>query len=170
MHTYIALLRAVNVGGTGKLKMADLRALCEAAGYREVRTYIQSGNVVLASPGTAAEVKLDLEARLAAHMGKPVGVLVRTPDELVRLVEAVPWPEAPGNRVMALFLDDPPAADLLEGWAIPGGEALALAEREVLAHFPDGMGRTKLKLPHADRGTARNLNTVRKLIELADAC
>jgi uncharacterized protein (DUF1697 family) len=78
MQTHVALLRAVNVGGTGKLPMAELRALCEAAGFAGVRTYIASGNVVLRSASTARRVQATLEAARSAMPAKPVGVLVRT--------------------------------------------------------------------------------------------
>ena len=107
MTAFIALLRAVNVGGTGKLAMADLKALCEAAGFENPRTYIQSGNVVFASRLGEAKVKATLEAALAKHMGKPVGVLVRSAKEMEAVLSANPFPKAPGNRVIVTFLDEP---------------------------------------------------------------
>src|SRR5207245_463258 len=81
MAVFVALLRAVNVGGTGKLPMSDLKQMCEAAGFRKVRTYIASGNVLFESGNTAAEVKAALETALQTYAGKPVGVLVRTAAE-----------------------------------------------------------------------------------------
>ena len=78
MKTFVALLRAVNVGGTGRLPMAELRTMCEAAGFARVRTYIASGNVVFATDHDAAAVQAALEARLAAYAGRPVTVCVRT--------------------------------------------------------------------------------------------
>ena len=80
MNAYVALLRAVNVGGTGKLPMSDLKALCERAGFLGVRTYIASGNVVFESRMSEAQVKAALESALEEYAGKPVGVLVRTAD------------------------------------------------------------------------------------------
>ena len=77
MNAYIALLRAVNVGGTGKLPMTELKAMCETAGFKSVRTYIASGNVVFASTKSESQVKVALEAALAKYAGKPVGVMVR---------------------------------------------------------------------------------------------
>ena len=74
MTAFVALLRAVNVGGTGKLPMSELKAMCEALGFEGVRTYIASGNVVFASRKSEAAVKKALEARLEAYAGKPVGV------------------------------------------------------------------------------------------------
>ena len=78
MQAYIALLRAVNVVGTGKLPMVELKAICEKAGFKSVKTYIASGNVVFKSGKSEAAVKAVLEAALEAYMGKPVGVMVRT--------------------------------------------------------------------------------------------
>lgn len=167
MTTLIALLRAVNVGGTGKLPMAELRALCAKAGFRDVRTYIQSGNVVFASADKAPKVKATLESLLTKKLGKPCRVLVRTADELAAVVERNPFPEAAPNRLIVVFLDDAPPTDALKGWKIPGEERLALQGREIFIHFPDGMGQSKLKIPFADIGTGRNLNTVRKLVEMA---
>src|SRR5437868_6737379 len=86
MAVYVALLRAVNVGGTGKLPMSDLKELCEKAGFRKVRTYIASGNVVFESRMTGARVKNALETALAAYAGKPVGVLTRTAAEMAEVL------------------------------------------------------------------------------------
>ena len=87
MTSYVALLRAVNVGGTGKLPMSDLKSMCEKAGFARVRTYIASGNVVFGSDLTEAGVKATLEAALAAYAGKPVGVLVRTAAEMAEVFD-----------------------------------------------------------------------------------
>jgi uncharacterized protein (DUF1697 family) len=170
MPTLIALLRAVNVGGTGKLPMAELRTLAERAGCREVRTYIQSGNLVCVHPGAAA-LKRELEAALAKKLGKPVLVLVRTVPELRDLLERNPFPDAPPNRVLVHLLDRKPgAADAkkVEAWPIPGREEVVLDGREVFLHYPDGQGRSKLKIPFAEAGTARNLNTLRAVLALAE--
>ena len=114
MTSYVALLRAVNVGGTGKLPMAELVAMCEAEGWTRVRTYIASGNVVFDSTATAKQVKAALERRLQAYAGKPVGVLVRSAAEIARVLAANPFPTEPGNRTVAIFLDGPPPADTLQ--------------------------------------------------------
>ena len=82
MTAFIALLRAVNVTGTGKLPMTELKAMCEAAGLKSVKTYIASGNVVFKSNKTEAKVKALLEAAATAYVGKPVGVMVRTAAEM----------------------------------------------------------------------------------------
>ena len=87
--SYVALLRAVNVGGTGKLPMAELRAMCESAGFSSVKTYIASGNVVFRSKLPAAKVKALLEEALLKYAGKPVGVLLRTAAELKSVMEGI---------------------------------------------------------------------------------
>ncbi len=167
MPTYICLLRAVNVGGTGKLPMADLRALCEAAGFVDVRTYIASGNLVLRSASTARQVQSKLEAALERYAGKPVGVLVRTPAEIAAVLAANPFPDAALNRTMAIFLDRAPPLDALQSISGLAGEELVLGTREIYVHYGDGMAGSKLKIPAAKTGTARNFNTVAKLAEMA---
>jgi uncharacterized protein (DUF1697 family) len=167
MTIYIALLRAVNVGGTGKLPMTELVALCEACGFGRVRTYIASGNVVFDFKGSASHVKALLEARLAAHVGKPVGVLVRTAAEMAAVLSANPFPEAAPNRTVAIFLDAPPPADALSHATGQRTEACRLGAREIYVHYGQGMADSKLKIPAAKTGTARNMNTVAKLAAMA---
>src|SRR5687768_10614540 len=166
MPVHVALLRAINVGGTGKLPMSDLRALCEGAGFEDVATYIQSGNVVFTSRSGKAEVQRRLEAALEAKVGKPVGVHLRTPAELASVLERNPFPDAPGSQVLVLFLDHAPPPGALDDLVVPGRETVRLSGHEVFIHFPDGMGRSKLKIPFAKTATGRNVNTVAKLLEL----
>lgn len=167
--TYAVLLRAVNVGATGKLPMATLRALCEAAGYEDVRTYIASGNVVLRSDQSEAEVKSAIEQRLADHAGKPVGVLVRSAGELAAILAANPFPEAKPNFTVAIFLDAAPDPATLDAVRHRDDEAIALGLREIYVTYPSGQGRSKLVIPAAAKGTARNMNTIAKLVEMAGA-
>ena len=167
MTAYVALLRAVNVGGTGKLPMSELKAMCEAAGHRGVRTYIASGNVVFASDQTEAAVKADLEVRLARYADKAVGVMVRSAAEMAQVRRADPFADAPGNRVVAIFLDAPPPADAAAQAVHLNGERIALGTREIYVHYPLGMGISKLRIPAAKAGTARNMNTVARLAEMA---
>jgi uncharacterized protein (DUF1697 family) len=167
MTSFIALLRAVNVGGTGKLPMADLRAMCEKAGFERVRTYIASGNAVFDAEGSEAQVKAALEAGLAAYAGKPVGVLVRTAAEMAAIVAGNPFQGARPDRTVAIFLDGPPPADALDGVVGRNGEEIRLGTREIYVHYGDGMAASKLKIPAAKAGTARNMNTAAKLAEMA---
>jgi uncharacterized protein (DUF1697 family) len=167
MTSYIALLRAVNVGGTGKLAMTDLKAMCEAAGFGAVRTYIASGNVVFESRLGEAAVKAALEKRLLAHAGKPVGVVVRTAAEMAGVLARNPFPDAKPNATVAIFLDAPPAPNALDATSGRADEELALGTREIYVHYGAGMGTSKLKIPAAKAGTARNMNTVAKLAAMA---
>jgi uncharacterized protein (DUF1697 family) len=169
MNAYIALLRAVNVGGTGKLPMADLKAMCEKAGFKKVKTYIASGNVVFQSSKTEAQVKKILEAALEAYAGKPVGVLVRTPAEMTAIAAANPFAGLPTNATVAIFLDAKPPADALNFATGIQGEKMHLGEREIYVFYGEGMGTSKLKIPAGKTGTARNLNTIAKLAEMAAA-
>jgi uncharacterized protein (DUF1697 family) len=105
---FVALLRAVNVGGTGKLPMSDLKEMCEALGFGSVRTYIASGNVVFTSRKSEAAIKAALEKRLEAYARKPVGVLVRTAAEMAQVFHDNPFPKLAPNRTMAVFLDRAP--------------------------------------------------------------
>ena len=167
MTTYIALLRAVNVGGTGKLPMTDLKAMCLDAGFTEVRTYIASGNVVFDSKASAAKVKSTLEARLLAYAGKPVGVVVRTAAELAAVVKANPFPKASQSHAVAIFLDQAPPKDALKHAVGQKREEMRLGAREIFVHYPDGIGTSKLRIPAAKAGTMRNMNTVAKLAAMA---
>jgi uncharacterized protein (DUF1697 family) len=167
MTRYIALLRAVNVGGTGKLPMADLRSLCQHAGFTRVETYIASGNVVFESKAAASNVKTELEARLLAYAGKPVGVMVRTDAEMQAVLKANPFPDAEPNLTYAIFLDRSAPRDALEHVTGQSDETLILGDREIFVRYPGGAGRSKLKIPAAKTGTARNMNTVAKLAEMA---
>lgn len=169
MPAYIVLLRAVNVGGTGKLPMTYLKALCEELGFTSVKTYIASGNVVFLSAKSEPQVKKSLEKALESYAGKPVGVLVRTVAEMAAVSSANPFPDMPPNKTAAIFLDAPPPADAVKTVANQAGEQLSLGAREIYVYYPEGMGQSKLRIPAAKTGTARNMNTVAKLAEMAAA-
>ena len=154
MAAYVALLRAVNVGGTGKLPMSDLKELSEKAGCSNVRTYIASGNVVFASRLSEAEVKAALESALEAHAGRPVGVLVRTAAEMEDVLASNPFPDASPSKTVAIFLDEPPPRDALERATGRADEEVRLGRREIYVHYGDGMGRSRLKIPAAGSGTS----------------
>lgn len=167
MPSYVILLRAVNVGGTGKLPMADLKAMAEAAGLKAVRTYIASGNLVAESKDSAEKIKATMEKKLQAYAGKPVGVIVRSAAEMAQVLAKNPFAKGAGNRVLAIFLDEPPPADTLKSVTHQVDEKIALGKREIYVHYGEGVGQSKLKIPAAKAGTARNMNTVAKLAEMA---
>ncbi len=167
MTSFIALLRAVNVGGTGKLPMQDLTAMCKAARFRSVRTYIASGNVLFESDVGEAAVKKELERRLLAYAGKPVSVAVRTAAEMADVLQSNPFPNAPGNRTIAIFLDAAPPDTVLDTVTGRVDEEVVVGRREIYVLYGENMARSKLKIPAARSGTARNMNTVAKLAALA---
>ena len=167
MPVFIALLRAINVGGTGKLPMTDLRSLCENVGFRNVRTYIASGNVMAEWDGSEAEVKVVLEAELGAYAGKSVGVIVRTGAEMSKVVANNPFSDRAASQTVAIFLDLAPPPDVLDDVKGQANEEVRLGAREIYIHYPDGIGRSKLRIPAAADGTARNMNTVAKLAAMA---
>ncbi len=169
MAEFVALLRAVNVGGTGKLAMADLVTMCEQAGFTGVKTYIQSGNVVFRSRAGEASVQANLERALAAKLGKPVAVFVRRAAELDQVLADNPFKAAPPSRVMVVFLAKAPPVDTLAAVQASAGEQVALGARELYIWYPDGQGTSKLKVPGMAAGTARNINTVTKLAAMAHA-
>ena len=167
MGVFVALLRAVNVGGTGKLPMTELKAMCEELGFAAVRTYIASGNVVFTSRKSESAIKAALEKRLQTYAGAPVGVLVRNSAEMAEVLTGNPFPRMAPNRTVAIFLDKPPPADALAAVRGQKDEEIKLGRREIYVHYGDGMGTSKLVIPAAKTGTARNMNTIATLAKMA---
>jgi uncharacterized protein (DUF1697 family) len=172
----IAFLRGINVGGHRKISMSELRDALTAAGYGDVRTLLQSGNVVLTSRLSPAKLERALEQVLADRFGSDARVLVRTRDELADVIARDPLAGIADNpsRHLVVFLSAEPAPEVLRAL-----EALQLeperfvaSGREIYAWHPDGLNRSKLAPLLVDRrlgvtATGRNWNTVCKLLELA---
>ena len=169
MTAYVALLRGVNLVGRSSLKMADLKAIADDLGLKAARTYIASGNLVFSSDKPEERLRKMLEKELQAHMGKQVRVMLRTAKEMDEAVSANPFTDSPGNMVQAFFLNEPPPKDLLDTVRNKADdERVAAGAREVyVAYGERGIGRSRLRIPAAEAGTARNMNTVAKLAELA---
>ena len=163
MTRYIALLRAVNVGGTSKLQMSELRSICREAGFAHVETYIASGK----SRAGAAKVKSDLEQRLNDHVGKPIRVLVRSVREMTAVLKANPFPNAEPKYTYVAFSTSPRRRTSLTHATGRQDEKIRLGRKEIFVFYASGMGRSKLRIPAAKHGTARNMNTVAKLVEVA---
>lgn len=168
MAVYIALLRGINVGGSGLLAMKDLVGLCTKCGFAKARTYIQSGNVVFESDLKEEAVRQALEKALAAKMRKPVDVMVRTAPELNAVLAANPFAEKEPNKTVVVFLTGKAPAEALSGVTGPAGEQVRPGKREVYVYYPEGQGRSKLKLSLKEPGTARNINTVARLVAMAE--
>lgn len=169
MTGYVALLRGVNLVGKSTLKMADLKAIADDLRLENARTYIASGNLVFASDKPEEKLRLMLEKDLRKHMGKDVRVMLRTAAEMEKIVKANPFTDQPANRVQAFFLNDPPPKDLLStGRNKADDERIATGPREVFVAYGErGIGKSRLRIPAAEAGTARNMNTVARLAELA---
>ena len=172
MTTYIALLRGINVGGSRKIHMADLRELFSAAGCEDVASYIQSGNVVFTHPAPEGDLTADLERRIEEETGFDVPVVLRTAAAWDDVVRANPYPDVEPTTLHVAFLAKPPAPDAVKAFdaARFAPEEFVVVGRDVYLHLPDGMGRAKLPpaLPLIRGvGTARNWRTVLKLAELS---
>ena len=175
-QTYAALLRGINLGSRNKISMADLRALFERLDAEDVRTYVQSGNVVFRSRRTAAQLETAAEHEIARALSLDVTVLVRTKAQLAKLVRENPFAGSPEKALHVTFLAaKPPAARVRE--LDPTGfepDAFAVSGREVHLHLPNGYGRTKLSNAYFEkalgvRATTRNWRTVTAVAELAAA-
>jgi uncharacterized protein (DUF1697 family) len=166
---YVALLRGVNLVGKSTLRMADLKVIAAELGLDRPRTFIASGNLLFASNEPEEKLRRMLEERLQAHMGKDMRVTLRTADEMAAIVCANPFSDAPGNQVQAFFMNEPPPPDLMETVRNKADdERIATGVREVFVAYGErGIGRSRLRIPAAEAGTARNMNTVARLAELA---
>lgn len=171
----VAMLRAVNVGGR-TVRSAALREAAESLGYTDVRTYVSSGNVVLVAPHGADEVATALGAALTDAVGFDVEVVARTAAQWHAVVDALPFPDEarddPSHLVVVAW--DGPVDGTARSFDASryGQERLVWAARELYAHYPDGIGRSRLTLPVLEKaagrgGTARNWNTVLALDALA---
>jgi uncharacterized protein (DUF1697 family) len=166
---YVALLRGVNLVGNSTLRMADLKEIAVKLGLESVRTFIASGNLLFTSDLPDEELRRMLERELQKHMSKAVRVMLRTADEMDAVVGANPFADRPGNQVQAFFMNEPPPEDLestIRNRA--DDERVAPGTREVfVAYSEKGIGRSRIRIPAAEAGTARNMNTVAKLAALA---
>jgi len=170
---YVALLRGINVGGRAKVSMTALRQTCESAGCTDVATYIQSGNVVLTSPLSAAKLTTTLERAIAGQLGVSPTVMVRTPKQMADVLAGNPFPDADLDKVHVAFLGKAPTKDQLArlGDINCPPDEFVVKGTEVYCHFPHGLGRSKLPAQLFDRGlkvpaTLRNWRTITKLAEM----
>ena len=175
--TYVALLRGINVGGKHKLPMRDLKALLEQCGCVDVRTYIQSGNVILTSTNRdRAALEKQITAAISKRHGFAPRVHLLTCAELEKAAAANPFPQADGNptSLHLFFLDAPPKNPDLESLAAlkTGSEAFALKEQVFYLYAPEGIGGSKLaeracRFLGVESATARNWRTVTTLLDMS---
>ncbi|HEX8745351.1 MAG TPA: DUF1697 domain-containing protein [Thermoleophilaceae bacterium] len=175
MPRHVALLRGINLGSRNRVSMPELRELLEGHGYGDVETLVQSGNVVLTSRLSPARLERELQRQIADGLGVDTPVIVRTRDELARVVEADPFGSVADNPKLyqVTFLAEEPPADVARELAEldVAPERIELIGRELYTWHPDGIQRSKVdRLRTSKRlptGTARNWNTVTKLLEMA---
>jgi uncharacterized protein (DUF1697 family) len=160
---YVALLRAVNVSGTGKLPMTELKRMGEECGFSSVRTFIASGNLLFCSALAEEEVRARLSKAVASFFGKPVPVFVRSSAEMNDLAGNNPFTDDKPSRVMAHVLDEQPTPAMLADARDVNGERLGIGPRAIYVSYGAGIGSTRLKLPAIKLGTARNMNSVAKM-------
>ena len=179
--TYAALLRGINVGGSRKVPMADLRTLMADLGHGGVRSYLQSGQAVFASGhGDAESLADELTQAIEKRFGFSVDVIVRDHAYLRAIVEACPFPaaELEGKQLHVTYFSAPVDADRFaeidQAAYLP--EEFRLGDRALYLYVPDGLGRSKLaehlSKPRLNKGviaTSRNWNTVVKLVEMTGA-
>lgn len=175
--THLALLCCINVGGKGKLPMRELSAIFAAAGASNIRTYIQSGNVLFESP-LPDPLIAQVTSEIARIYGYPGRIVLRSAAELRVAFKSNPFEKAgaPHETLHVYFLADKPAPAAAKALD-PNrslGDSFVVRNREVYLHLPNGMARTKLTNAYFDSklkttSTARNWNTVAKLMEMASA-
>ncbi|MEN3613339.1 DUF1697 domain-containing protein [Plantactinospora sp. ZYX-F-223] len=179
MGRYAALLRGVNLGSHNRIGMADLRRIVTDLGHDDVKTYLQSGNVVFGAGNGADPERLagDLRRALADQLTIDVAVMVRSGPELAELTAGNPYAPAQPDEVKLLvaFLAQPPEADRVAELSVPGAEAAGFAfagtGRDLYLHYPDGYGRSRFSNAYLEKrlgvaSTTRNWKTVKALAEL----
>lgn len=173
----IALLRGINLGSHRRVSMGALRDLLTGLGYGDVRTLLQSGNVVLTSDAVPECLQRDLESHIAGRFGVESKVLVRTRDEMADVVQRSPLREVATDprRYQVSFLARELHPDSMRELTTVDGapEQFVVSGREIYAWHPEGIGRSPLAKLLADghlgvTATARNWSTVTKLLALAD--
>jgi uncharacterized protein (DUF1697 family) len=178
VKTYVALLRAINIGARNKIPMSGLKALFRDLGHEDVATYVQSGNVVFRSrAGAERRIAAELERGITKEFGHDVAVLLRTPAELAKIAKGNPFlkGETEHKKLHVMFLDKRPTAKAVAGLDLDRSppDAFSVKGRDIYLHFPTrGSGRSKLTIGYFEgrlgvRGTARNWRTVTTLLELA---
>ena len=177
MARLIVLLRGVNIGPRNRVAMPELRRLLADSGFDEVQTYVQSGNVVLASKQSATQVARECRRQIAKTFGLDIAVVVRTRAALAKVVARDPLGDVADDpkRYQVSFLDAKPSRAVLRRLedAVVPPEQFVADGREIYAWHPAGVARSKLWALLAGRdlgvtATARNWTTVTKLRALAE--
>jgi uncharacterized protein (DUF1697 family) len=168
MTTYVALLRAINLGKARKVPMAELRAVLADLGHSGIATHLQSGNAVFRAGKPPDAVTADLEFALAERFGFDVPVILRTAGEMCAIAAEHPFGDDDPTKLHVVFyaLTPPDAAIERIDAARAAPDRFVVRGREAYVHYPNGAGRSKLNLDPLGPGTARNWRTVRALGEM----
>jgi uncharacterized protein (DUF1697 family) len=181
MPIYIALLRGINVGPHKRMKMENLRASCEALGLKQVKTFIQSGNLIFeAEKISPAALSKKIEAQIVSNFGFSADVISRTRDEMAKIIRENRLVKEKGidsSKLHVVFLADVPTAaaiNKLESLLLPP-DRVRCSEKEMYFYFPNGVSGSSLWKHSLDRvlsvsATMRNWNTVNQLYEMAVEC
>lgn len=175
MHTYIALLKGINVGGHKKMPMADLREQLTKSGLKQVRTYIQSGNVVFQSElNDLLELEAFLQKTIQSYFGFEVSVLVTTREQLKRIFDDCPFSEEKKIKSYFTLLKHKPGEAIIKmaSEKVYEGEEYEIINDCIYFYCASGYGRAKFNINYFERklgttATARNYNTMVKLLELS---
>ena len=178
MPTYIAMLRGINVTGSKIIKMEPLRASFAALGFKNVQSYVQSGNLIFEAPNASiAVLSAKIERKIMSDFGHAVPVFLRTPKEMAEIIKRNPFPKDPAvdqSRLYVTFLADVAsknAAELLKPLAA-GAEQIHVVGRETFLHCPNGYGKTKISNNAIEKklsiaATTRNWKTTQTLLAMA---
>lgn len=176
MQTFIALLRGINVGGHKKVPMAELRELLSNSGFLNVKTYIQSGNVVFQSTETNSfKIEHDISRAIKDHFGFDVPVLVRTPEQIKVILNHCPFTEDDMQKSYFMLLDTIPDEELVKiaSQKVYDNEYYHIINDCIYFYCPAGYGKAKFNMSYFEKklqanATSRNYKTVTKLLSLCD--
>lgn len=174
MNTYIVLLKGINVGGHKKLPMADLRELMTKIGFQDVKTYIQSGNIILKTLEDKTAVEGQIYHSILDQFGYEVSVIVKTRDELKRVFDDCPFPDEQKKATYFTLLHDKPSEALITEASKKQYESdtYRIINDGLYLYSENGMGKSKFNMNFFERkletiGTTRNYNTMVKLLSLS---
>jgi uncharacterized protein (DUF1697 family) len=172
---YIAFIRGINLGPTNKVPMPRLREVAASLGYTDVATYINSGNLIFTATTTAAGLEKEIARAIKAEFGVSADVVVRTVQQLERILAANPYPEGDPSQVTVAFLATSPGAEAKDRVAAVAApyERFTFSGKQVYVHYAKGLGNSKLAARFSAivkvSSTVRNLRTVEKVLALATA-
>jgi uncharacterized protein (DUF1697 family) len=182
MTTYVSMLRGINVGANKRIKMDDLRHLYRSLNFKDVKTFIQSGNVIFNSQYTNSSDLMDkIETRIKENLGFDVKVLIRTKNQLKQVIDENPFKKEDIKYLYVIFLSDTPSENLINELKLNNSfkvknksDKFFIHQKEIYIFLPNGYGKTKLNNNYFEKNlnvsaTTRNWKTVNKLFDIAES-